>query len=214
MSATCIIVPNLVQIRTWRSFWENRWNITKILYINTVFFGNSSTGQTGRRIFILDGSNDVDSRRDVPFGDFVYIVVHLRDQIPPNPRLLGRVKNVWNIETSIFSKLLHRLQPNFAQGYKDHQVTFVGGPNMPQTNQRWQMTTIFKNRYISTTDWISTKFGIVVHLNPPNPSANNIWEFLKSKIVAAAVLKIKKSWYLKNCSILTKFGTVMQLDPA
>ena len=29
---------------------------------------NSPTGQTRRRIFTLDGSNDADSRKDVPFG--------------------------------------------------------------------------------------------------------------------------------------------------
>jgi len=31
------------------------------------FFGNSPTGQTRRRIFAHDGSNDADSRKDVPF---------------------------------------------------------------------------------------------------------------------------------------------------
>jgi len=31
-------------------------------------FGNSPTSQTGRRIFALDGLNDADSRKDVPFG--------------------------------------------------------------------------------------------------------------------------------------------------
>jgi len=30
----------------------------------------NSTGQTGRRIFVLNGSNDADSRKDVPFGGF------------------------------------------------------------------------------------------------------------------------------------------------
>ena len=34
---------------------------------------NSPTGQTRRRIFTLDGSNDADSRKDVPFGGFVDI---------------------------------------------------------------------------------------------------------------------------------------------
>ena len=32
-----------------------------------LFFGNSPTGQTRRRIFTHDGSNDADSRKDVPF---------------------------------------------------------------------------------------------------------------------------------------------------
>ena len=37
---------------------------------------NSPTGQTRRRIFTLDGSNDADSRKDVPFGVFVDIASH------------------------------------------------------------------------------------------------------------------------------------------
>ena len=43
---------------------------------------NSPTGQTRRRIFTLDGSNDADSRKDVPFGGFV--------KIPQNPQFWGR----------------------------------------------------------------------------------------------------------------------------
>jgi len=37
---------------------------------------NSPTGQTRRRIFTLDGSNDADSRMGVPFGGFVDIAPH------------------------------------------------------------------------------------------------------------------------------------------
>ena len=39
---------------------------------------NSPTGQTRRQIFTLDGSNDADSRKDVPFGGFVDIAPHFR----------------------------------------------------------------------------------------------------------------------------------------
>jgi len=46
---------------------------------------NSSTGQTGRRIFTLDGSNDGDSRKDVPFGGFVDIAPLFEGEIPPKP---------------------------------------------------------------------------------------------------------------------------------
>jgi len=35
-------------------------------FINT-FLSNSHTGQTAHQIFTLDGSNDADSRKDVPF---------------------------------------------------------------------------------------------------------------------------------------------------
>ena len=37
---------------------------------------NSPTGQTCRRTFTLDGSNDADLRKDVPFGGFVDIAFH------------------------------------------------------------------------------------------------------------------------------------------
>jgi len=39
------------------------------LFLFMSFFGNSPTGQTRRRIFTHGGSNDADSRKDVPFGD-------------------------------------------------------------------------------------------------------------------------------------------------
>ena len=58
---------------------------------------NSPTGQTRRRIFTLDGSNDADSRKDVPFGGFVDIVPHFRGEIPENP-------NFWGVNRSFQAK--------------------------------------------------------------------------------------------------------------
>ena len=43
---------------------------------------NSPTGQMRRRIFKLDGPNDADSRKDVPFGGFVDIAPHFGGEIP------------------------------------------------------------------------------------------------------------------------------------
>jgi len=40
----------------------------KIFVSIYLFFFNSPTGQTLRRIFARDGSNDAVSRKDVPFG--------------------------------------------------------------------------------------------------------------------------------------------------
>jgi len=40
-----------------------------LLFISS--FGNSPTGQTGQQIFVLNGSNDANSRKDVPFLGFV-----------------------------------------------------------------------------------------------------------------------------------------------
>ena len=52
------------------SFWAHGWNITKIIFIYAPFLRNSPTGQTRRRIFTHNGSNDADSRKDVPFWEF------------------------------------------------------------------------------------------------------------------------------------------------
>jgi len=41
----------------------------KFFFIYALFFGNSPTGQTEGQIFALVGSNDADSRKDVPFAD-------------------------------------------------------------------------------------------------------------------------------------------------
>ena len=50
---------------------------------------NSPTGQTRRRIFTLDGSNDADSRKDVPFGGFVGIASHFGVKYPKTPNFWG-----------------------------------------------------------------------------------------------------------------------------
>ena len=42
-----------------------------------LFLRNSPTGQTRRRIFTHDGSNDADSRKDVPFLGIFHIAPHL-----------------------------------------------------------------------------------------------------------------------------------------
>ena len=51
---------------------------------------NSRTGQTRRRIFTLDGSIDVDSSKDVPFGGFLDIAPHFGGEIPRKPQFWGR----------------------------------------------------------------------------------------------------------------------------
>ena len=50
---------------------------------------NSPTGQTRRRIFTLDGSNDADSRKDVPFGGFVDIAPHFGVKSPEKKTIFG-----------------------------------------------------------------------------------------------------------------------------
>jgi len=82
-----------------------------------LFFVNSPTGLTRRRIFTLNGSNDADSRMDVPFGGFIDIASHFVGEIPQKPQFLGREyfkPNGQNIVSFILSKLLHRFLPNLA----------------------------------------------------------------------------------------------------
>ena len=71
-------------------FWAHGWNITKIIFIYAPFLSNSPTGQTRRRIFTHDGSNDADSRKDVPFLGIFHIAPHLGGQKPPKPPIFGR----------------------------------------------------------------------------------------------------------------------------
>jgi len=53
----------------------------KCFFIYTPFLRNTTTGQTVRQIYTLNGSNDTDSRKDVPFLALVDIAAHLGDQI-------------------------------------------------------------------------------------------------------------------------------------
>ena len=71
-------------------FWAHGWNITKIIFIYAPFLRNSPTGQTLRRTFTRDGSNDADSRKDVPFLGIFHIAPHLGGQKTPKPQILGR----------------------------------------------------------------------------------------------------------------------------
>jgi len=79
-------------------------------YLFIPFFMNSPIGQTRRRTFTLDGSNDAASRKDVPFGGFIDTAPHFGGEIPPKPQFWGQ-----NIESFMLSKLLHRFLPNLAQ---------------------------------------------------------------------------------------------------
>ena len=89
MSAAPTASPNLVQIRRWGLL--GKWvKYDKFFFYLYLFFMNLPTGQTRRQIFTLDGSNDADSRKDVPFGGFVDIAPHFGGEIPRNPQFLGR----------------------------------------------------------------------------------------------------------------------------
>jgi len=88
-SAAPTAAPNLVQIRRWGLL--DKWvKYKENFFYLYPFFINSPTGQTRRRIFTLDSSNDADSRKDVPFGGFVDIAPHFAGEIPRKPQFWGR----------------------------------------------------------------------------------------------------------------------------
>jgi len=58
-------------------------------FIYTPFLSNSHTGQTVHHIFTLNGSNDADSRKGVPFLAFVDIALHFGDQIAQKNNFWG-----------------------------------------------------------------------------------------------------------------------------
>jgi len=80
-SAAPNAAPNLVQIRQWGLL--GKWvKYNEIFFYLYLFFINSPTRQTRRRIITLDGLNNADSRKDVPFGGFVDIAPHFGGEIP------------------------------------------------------------------------------------------------------------------------------------
>jgi len=100
---------------------------------------NSPTGQTRRRIFTLDGSNDADSRKDVPFGGFVDIDTYFGGEIPPKPQF-------WVRDYLFSSQTCQILKVSYYRTYcidfnqilhndSDHQVVIACGLNSTQQIQ-------------------------------------------------------------------------------
>ena len=90
----------------------------EISFYICLFFVNSPTGQTRRRMFTLDGSDD--AQGCTFWGVSLILLPILGGEIFPKPPILGALigffKPSWrNNENFILSKLLHRFQPNFAQ---------------------------------------------------------------------------------------------------
>jgi len=92
---------------------------------------NSPAGQTRRRIFMLDGSNNADLRKDVPLEGFVDIDPHFGGEIPPKPQF-------WCHELAFSSQTCKILKVSYYRNYcidfnqilhidSDHQVVIVGG---------------------------------------------------------------------------------------
>ena len=109
---------------------------------------NSTTGQTRRRIFTLDGSNDADSRNNVPFGGFVDIAPNFGGEIPRKPQFLGREQAFSSQTGKILKVSCYR---NYCIDFnqilhndRDHQEVVVDSPNRRPTNPRWRTAAILK----------------------------------------------------------------------
>jgi len=81
-------VQNLVEIPPWGASGQIGEILTIFRFLYP-FLSNSPTGQTDHHIFTLNGSNDVDSSKGVPFLALVDIAAHLGDQIAPQKTILG-----------------------------------------------------------------------------------------------------------------------------
>ena len=93
MSTTTTAVQNLVEIRSWGASGQIGEISQKFFFIYTPFLSNSPTGQTVHHIFTLNGSNDVDSRKGVPFLAFVDIAPNLGYQIAQKQPWIKNSKN-------------------------------------------------------------------------------------------------------------------------
>jgi len=116
-------VQNLVDIRPWGGFGANRRNINYIsFFIYTPFLSNAPTGQTAHHIFTLNGSNDADSRKGVPFWLWLILWPILGIKLPNNPNFWGvnrdflaKRAKYWNVHiikttASIITKLCREIE--------------------------------------------------------------------------------------------------------
>jgi len=65
------------------------YNPKCFLFIPPPFLRNTATGQIARQMYTLNGSNDADSRKDVPFLAMVDIATHLGDHIAQKTQFWG-----------------------------------------------------------------------------------------------------------------------------
>jgi len=103
------------------------------IYLFIPFFGNPPTGQTRRQIFMLDGSNDADSRKDVSSGGFVDIAPHFGGEIPSQKQFCGLIgvfkQDVINVESFILSKLLTDFN-QILHNDRNYQAVIPSGPDL------------------------------------------------------------------------------------
>ena len=127
-------------------FWANGWNITNFFKFLPIF---GIFRQTRRRIFTLNGSNDSDSRKGVPFGGFVDIDPHFWCEILQSPQF-GGVNRLFQAELAKYWVSYYRnycIDLNqILHDDTDHQVVNVGDSNKRPTNPRWRWPPSWKSQ--------------------------------------------------------------------
>ena len=178
------------------------------------------TGQTRRRIFTHDGSNDADSRKGVPFLGIFHIAPHLGGQNPQNPKFLGvnrrfqaklaKSKNVHIFKTtaSIPTKFCTVIKttkcPSWVVPHTHYKSKMADGRNLGKIEKL-----LYLNRG-------SSDFDKIWHADAVRPS----WSFRSLKIWNFKNPRWRRppSWKIENWHISSvvwviqsrKVGTVMQ----
>jgi len=172
-SAAPIPVTNLVQMHPWGLV--GNWANYNQFFIYT--FSRKLTKRSGRATdFCTWWPKWCSLVQGCAFLGFGWYSYQFRGSNHPKTPILAAWIGVFKpnmpyIETFIVSKLLHRLQPNFAQWQRP--LSTPCGWSMHETNQRWCTDTIIKNKKncdISVMDWLFvTKFCTVMHLDTLDP---------------------------------------------
>jgi len=147
---------------------------------------NLPTGQTRRRIFTIDTSNDADSRKMYPLWVSLILLSILRVKYPIAP-----IFGAWIAFLSQTGKILKvSCYQNYCIDFNqtwhndtDHQEVIVGGTNMRPTKPRWRTAAILKKPLNRISLWLFDRFWWNLAL----------WRILApdsgSKMAAAAILK-------------------------
>jgi len=185
---------------------------------------NSPTGQTRRRIFTFDGSNDADSRKDVPSGVVVDIAPHFGGEISPKPhfggvnrRFQAKRTKYWKfhvIETTatILTKSGTTIAYRPSSSYRGWSQQ---APNKSKMADGRHFEKTVKSPYLCNR---LTDFDEIWHGDAYwTPAANQPLKFRifeNPRWQRPPSWKITKSRYLRNVwPIFTKCGMLMENDP-
>ena len=155
------------------------WNMTKIIYIY-VLFGNSATGQTRRRVFKHDGSNDVEKRayyQNYCINSNQILHSDKDHQMPfvggPHTHYKSKMaddRHLGKIEKLLYQPRFERFWRNLARWCSLTVLTVL-------TVKNWEISKLqdggghhlekFKNSHISAAVWpILMKFGTMLQFVP------------------------------------------------